>query len=72
MDTEGPVVVATYQSRPEADLARALLESEGIDATVWTDDAAGFHPQLTVVAGARLVVRSRDESAARMVLEGDE
>lgn len=68
METEGPVVVATFVSRPEAELARARLEAEGIEAAVWSDDAAGLHPQLTVVEGVRLVVRNQDEDLARMIL----
>lgn len=61
--------VATFRTRLEAEMARGLLEVEGIPAIVAADDAGGWRPDLPLVAGGvRLLVRAEDEAAAREIL----
>ncbi len=62
------VVVHTFGSRPEADLAKSALEAAGIDAMVQADTAGGQYPAAALL-GFRIIVRSEDEPAARNVLE---
>ena len=63
------VVVHSFGSRAEADLAKSALEAAGIDALVRSDDAGGLRPHMTFVNGAELLVRPEDEDAARDVLD---
>ena len=61
-----PVVVRTYPNEIAAELARAILESEGIVALVSSHDAAGL---LRYVHGVQLIVRRDELEAAREILE---
>ena len=62
------VPAESYGSRPEAELARAVLESVGIPAFVSADDAGGMRPPLQLTLGVRLMVREADLVRARRVL----
>jgi hypothetical protein len=76
------VVVRSYGSRVEADLAKGELEDAGIPATIKADTAGGMREHLACSgAGFQLLVREEDATAAREVLapppgalvnEGDE
>jgi putative signal transducing protein len=70
------VVVQAYGSRPEADLAKGVLEDAGIQAMVRAHTGGGMHEHLAWSgAGFQILVREEDASAARDVLappaEGD-
>ena len=45
------VCVKTYPDRLEADLAKSLLEANGIKASVSADDAGGMRPDLGFTSG---------------------
>jgi hypothetical protein len=63
------VVVMTFSSRPEADLAKSALEAEGIDAMVQADTVGGMREHLAWSGdGFRVLVREEDLAAARDVL----
>lgn len=64
----GPVEVARFQHRHEADLGRALLEDAGIEAMVVGDDVGGMYPGI-FPGPIRLVVAPGDADRARSVLE---
>jgi hypothetical protein len=71
------VVVQSYGSRPEADLAKGALENAGIRAMVQADTAGGMREHLAWSgAGFKILVREEDATVAREVLappaEGDE
>jgi Putative prokaryotic signal transducing protein len=71
------VVVQTYGSRPEADLAKGELEDAGIRAMVQADTAGGMREHLAWSgAGFKLLVCEEDVTEARDVLtppvQGDE
>jgi hypothetical protein len=61
------VVVETFNSRPEADMAKSALEAAEIQAMVLGDDAGGLQPGLWEGRVAVVVSRA-DEAAARNVL----
>jgi hypothetical protein len=70
------VVVQSYGSRTEADLAKGALEDSGIPAMVQADTAGGMREHLAWSgAGFKILVREEDATAARDVLtppaEGD-
>jgi hypothetical protein len=53
----------------EADLARAILAANGIEAAVLRDDAGGMIPAMSLMSEIRLVVAPEDAEAAREVLD---
>jgi hypothetical protein len=66
------VVVGTYYTEIDADLAQTVLEAEGIDSMIRADDCGGVSPQLWM-HGVALLVRSEDgERAARILAAPDE
>ncbi len=63
------IVVQTYGSRPEADLAKGVLEAAGIRAMIQADTAGGMREHLAWSgAGFRVLVREEDATVARDVL----
>lgn len=65
----GLVELARYATRVEADLARLLLESEGIEAVLFDAEthSVGWGPMMPV----RLMVLERDRWIATKTLESD-
>jgi hypothetical protein len=63
------VVVSTFRSRAQADLAKSALEAGGIETMVLADDAGGIQPGLWEGRGVTVVVRREDAQAAREILE---
>lgn len=63
------VVIARFSAKPEAMIARSLLESEGLYAFAPDFNILGaeFDPALTST-GYRLMVREEDEAQARDIL----
>ncbi len=64
-------VVAVFQTRIEAEIARARLEALGIPAWIDADDAGGLYPQFQF-RGVRLVVDAGDREAAERILAQSE
>jgi hypothetical protein len=62
----GLVVVRTYWSEIEAELARAALEAHGVEAFVRRDDAAGL---LRAVTGVKLLVAPEERLLAEAILD---
>jgi hypothetical protein len=62
-------LVRKYATETEAQIARAMLECEGIRAVVLTDDAGGMLPQFQMVEGVRLMVQQDDLDEAERILE---
>jgi len=63
------VVVATFKSRPEAEMAKSALDAAGIESMLQADDAGGLQPGLWEGRGIAVVVRSDDAQTARDILE---
>ena len=55
----------------DAEMARSVLECEGVPAKVLSDDAGGMEPQLQFVRGVRLMIRASDLEKAREILGGE-
>ena len=64
------VVVKTFLTRMDADLARGALESAGIEAIVRPDDVGGTKPSLWM-GGVGLLVRAEDLNDAKQILGND-
>lgn len=63
------VELRRFSSEFEAQLALAHLASEGIDASMVTDDGGGAIPTLSMLSGGvRLIVRAEDVEAAQEAL----
>ena len=61
------VVVGTFLSQIEADMARGALEAADIESMISADDAGGLRPHLWM-GGVRLLVRSEDAEQALRIL----
>ena len=77
MDHSKLVVVQSYGSRPEADLAKGALEDAGVQALIQADTAGGMREHLAWSgAGFKILVHEEDAMLARDVLtppaEGNE
>ena len=62
------VVVGTFSSRPEADVAKSALDAAQIESMVVGDDAGGTYPGLWETRGVAVVVNREDEGTAREIL----
>jgi proteasome lid subunit RPN8/RPN11 len=68
MTRERLVPVAVYPVRGDAEIAKAHLASEGIEAVVVADDEGGLNPGFYARYGVRVLVRPDDLSAARSTI----
>jgi len=72
MPEEGPLVVATFALPTEAEMARGLLESNGIEALLRDEGLVGVHPWLSnAIGGVKVVVLAEDAQRAREILGED-
>ena len=63
------VVIATFPSVTDAQIAKGVLDDAQIDSMIRADDAGGMYP---TIRGAQLLVRSEDIAEARAALnQGD-
>ena len=69
MNLDDAIVLETFPSRIEAEMAAGLLESEGVPAMVMADDAGGAYPMLQFIRGVRLMVYREDAARAREILK---
>ena len=64
------IVVQAFGTQAEADLARGVLESAGIDAMIQADTAGRMRPHLAWSgSGFKVLVREEDAAIARDVLK---
>ena len=69
--SSAPVVIRSYPSEIDAQLAQAVLEAHGIPSMLLRDDMGGMQPTLTALNGVRLLVRHDDAVEALRVLDAD-
>jgi len=69
-DTEQTVVVATYSSRRNAEIARDYLIAADIQAFVSADDAGGMYPQMQRPHGVKVLTLGSTAERAYAELEG--
>jgi hypothetical protein len=65
MDDSDLVVISTFPSEADAQIAKGLLDGAGIESMIRTDDAGGMYPG---IGGADLVVRAEDARKANDLL----
>ncbi|MEX2280084.1 MAG: hypothetical protein WEA76_08350 [Acidimicrobiia bacterium] len=65
------MVLTTFSSRMEADVAVAKLASNGIAAWIQTDSANGFEPQWDFIRGVKVLTQEADMPEAADVLGVD-
>jgi len=63
------VLLGTYSTLTEANLVKARLASDGIDALVRSDDVGAMTPTLVAVRGVQVLVRETDRARAMETLE---
>ncbi len=69
MSQSNLVVVQSYATEGEAEVAKGVLESSGIDAMIQADTAGRMREHLAWSGlGHRVLVREEDEAAARRLL----
>lgn len=69
MEHPNLIVVQTFGSRPEAELAKSELESAGIPAMIQADTVGGMREHIAWSgAGFKILVREEDAPAARDIL----
>ena len=66
------VVLASFPSRVEADLAAQVLDAAGIQAIVDPGDAGGWMPNVALYSGARVLVFDDDRARAQALLAQSE
>jgi hypothetical protein len=64
-------IVRTFPNDPEAALAQAVLDANGISSLLVRDNAGGMMPWLNTLHPVRLAVRSSDAELARQLLDGE-
>jgi Putative prokaryotic signal transducing protein len=65
MDHSDLVVISTFPSEADAQIAKGLLDGAGIESMIRTDNAGGMYP---AISGADLVVRAEDVQKANDLL----
>ena len=64
------MLITTFDSQPEAELAKGALASAGIAAIIQADTVGGMRPHIAMTgAGYRLLVRKQDAPDAWDVLD---
>jgi hypothetical protein len=59
------ITISTFPSAADAVIAKGVLDDEGIESMIRTDDGGGMYP---AIGGAELLVRSEDADKAREAL----
>jgi len=59
------IVVSTFRSTIDAQIARGVLDEEGIESMIRSDNAGGMYPP---IRGAELLVRPEDTEKAHAAL----
>ena len=63
------IVVSTFRSTAEAQIAKGVLDDAGIESMIRSDNAGGMYPGID---GADLLVRAEDMEKAKQALTGIE
>lgn len=70
MKHERLVVVQTFNTEIDAQIAKGHLQSVGIPSMIAKDDLDGMFPNFQLTEGVALLVREHDLQKAEQVLEG--
>ncbi len=66
---ESPEIVWEYSNHVEAELAKGLLSSSGIESIVHSDDCGGMAGGQTFIQGVKLFVSENDVDRAKKILK---
>ncbi len=66
------VVIKTYVTEIDAQVAKAFLDSKGIDSIIEKDDVGGLNPNFQMTSGVSLIVREQDKTKAVKLLNSVE
>ena len=70
MQNDDLVVVRTFATEAEADVAASALEAAEIDAMIQADTAGGMRPHIAwATGGFKVLVREEDADEAREILK---
>ncbi len=62
------VVIESFENEIDAEIAKARLEAENIEASIVKDDAGGMFPSLQQTAGVQLLVSQDSAGRAKEIL----
>lgn len=65
MKSSDLISVSTFRSTLDAQIAKGVLDDEGIESIIRTDNAGGMYPP---ISGAELLVRPEDAEKAHAAL----
>ena len=66
MSSSKLITVSTFRSAADAQIAKGILDEEGIESMIRADNAGGMYP---AISGADLLVRSEDVAKAHDALQ---
>ena len=66
MSSSSLITISTFRSTADAQIAKGILDEEGIDSMIRADNAGGMYP---AISGADLLVRSEDVAKAHDALQ---
>jgi hypothetical protein len=67
-DNQNTVVVKTFMNEFEAEIAKGVLEEEGIESFISKDDEGSMNPALVLTQGVKLHVFEKDGEKAIEIL----
>ncbi len=62
------VAIESFENEIDAEIAKARLEAENIEASIVKDDAGGMFPSLQQTAGVQLLVSQDSAGRAKEIL----
>lgn len=65
------VVIRTFASHAQAELATSALDAAEIESMLHTDDAGGVFPGMDLSRGVQILVRAGDADRAREILDAE-
>lgn len=68
-DDENTVILKTFINEFEAERAKGLLEAEGIECSISSDDVGGMGPPQQLIQGIKLLVLEEDFKKAKEILD---
>ncbi len=65
-------IIKTFGTEIDAQVAKAFLDSKGIDSIIEKDDVGGLNPNFQMTSGVSLIVRENDKKKAVALLDSVE
>jgi hypothetical protein len=68
-DSDKTIILKIFMNEFEAERAKGILEEEGIECCVSSDDVGGMGPPQQLIQGIKLLVLEEDYQRAKEVLD---